>query len=69
MKVVNQIQDDYCPPCEVGVSGKRVGYLAYGSGMDFAYDTMGIKHAFVYEIYHDTVNIRGDVEHGKKLRK
>lgn len=30
--------------------------------MDYAYDELGIKHAFLYEIYHSSVNMIQDVK-------
>lgn len=68
MKVLNVIKEEHCPMCETGMSSKNVGYLAYGSAMDYVYDEIGVKNSFLFEIYHKDVNIINDlrIEHLKK---
>ncbi|CAD8152123.1 unnamed protein product [Paramecium pentaurelia] len=71
MKVLNVIREDHCPMCETGLSSKNVGYLAFGSAMDYAYDEIGIKNSYLFEIYHKDVNMINDlrVESIKKQKR
>ena len=61
MKVLNVIREDHCPMCETGISSKNVGYLAFGSAMDYAYDELGIKNSYLFEIFHKDVNMINDL--------
>lgn len=62
MNVLNVIKDEHCPMCETGMSSKNVGYLAYGSAMDWVYDELGIKNSYLFEIYHKDVNMINDLK-------
>lgn len=50
--VLDKLQDNYCPSCDVGAAGREVGYLSPGSCIDYAYDELKIKYSFAFEIYH-----------------
>lgn len=57
MDILNDLSDKYCPSCDVGVASEAIGYLAPGSCVDYAYDALGIKYSFAFEIYHGAINL------------
>jgi hypothetical protein len=48
LDVLGELQDRYCPSCEVGAAGREVGYLAPGSCIDYAYDELNV----LYDTYY-----------------
>lgn len=60
--VLKDLQNRYCPSCDVGAAGEQVGYLSPGSCIDFAYDELKIRYSFAFEIYHGMVDLESEVE-------
>lgn len=44
--VLDKLQDNYCPSCDVGAAGREVGYLSPGSCIDYAYDELKVLIEF-----------------------
>lgn len=41
--VLERLQANYCPSCDVGNAGREVGYLSPGSCIDYAYDELKVQ--------------------------
>lgn len=42
MSILQRAQKEFCPACEIGAAGATVGYLSFGSSLDYAYDKLGV---------------------------
>ncbi|KAM3126882.1 hypothetical protein pb186bvf_021003 [Paramecium bursaria] len=60
--ILNEVSKDHCPQCDIGPASKNVGYLAYGTSLDYAYDQEHIPYSFIYEIYHHSVHLENEVK-------
>lgn len=60
--VLDRLKNNYCPSCDVGNAGTEVGYLSPGSCIDYAYDGLNIKYSFAFEIFHQDVDLKKDLE-------
>lgn len=41
--ILDNLQNNHCPTCEVGSAGQAIGYLSPGSCIDYAYDELGVS--------------------------
>lgn len=53
LKVLKQVNKKYCN-CKTGAAGNELWYLCPGTCLDYAYEQMGVKYTFAFEIYDGT---------------
>jgi hypothetical protein len=64
-QILNELNDKYCK-CSVGTIADKLPYTTNGTEIDYAYETLGIKYTFAFEIYNGENNNKYFTELFKK---